>query len=96
MLFLRALLLLFLFFCAQVLLKKKSHSFNWNVFIPPLLLFSLWKNRFLKSGYLYAVWNLKKLHFKGTCFHELVFPKLGVSDPFLDDICSQAGETQKY
>lgn len=92
MLFLRALL----FFCSNSALKKKITPSTGNVFIAPLLLFSLWKNRFLKSGYLYAVWNLKKLHLKGTCFHELVFPKLGVSDPFLDDICSQAGETQKY
>lgn len=32
-------------------------------------------------------------HLKGTCFPELVLLKLGVSDPFLDDICSQTGET---
>lgn len=32
-------------------------------------------------------------HLKGTCFHELVLLKLGVSDPFLDDICSQTGES---
>lgn len=84
------------FFLLKFCFKKKITPSTGNVFIAPLLLFSLWKNRFLKSGYLYAVWNLKKLHLKGTCFHELVFPKLGVSDPFLDDICSQAGETQKY
>lgn len=74
---------MFVLFCRVPLFHSssawKNHSFNWDN-IAPQLLFSLWKNRLLRSGYLYAIWNHVYFarHIIDACSDE---PNLGYQSP---------------